>query len=195
MATQEKRYPPARIMHYIHLICMVLLAVSGFYIHRPFVPGLMGTMRTMHFIAMYIVGLNLIARIYWAIFGANGDIRRFLPEKENKGKLIPIISYYLFIRRQHPVTAKFNTLQKTTYNFWALLLVAQGITGLSLYWPHLSFFNSLNYLVGGLMVMRTIHYLIMWVFIITIAIHIYLSLAEDFSQFLDMFFAIPAKKK
>jgi Ni/Fe-hydrogenase 1 B-type cytochrome subunit len=195
MTTQEERYWPARVMHYIHWICMVLLAVSGFYIHRPFTPGLMGTMRTIHFIAMYIVGFNLIARIYWAIFGTHGDIRRFLPEKENKGKLVPIVAYYLFLRREHPVTAKYNTLQKTTYNFWALLLVLQGITGFSLYWPHLSLFAALNNWVGGLLVMKMIHYLIMWVFIITTAIHVYLSLAEEFAQFLDMFFAVPAKKK
>lgn len=193
MAYEEDHPWPARVMHYIHWICMVLLGVSGLYIHRPFAAGWMGTMRTMHFIAMYIVLINLVVRIYWSIFGTKGDIKRYLPEKENKGKLIPIVLYYLFIKKEHPATAKYNPLQKMTYVSWILLLILQGLTGFALYWPNVSFFSSLNTMVGGLMTVRMIHFLIMWLFILTVAIHVYLSLAEDFHQFLVMFFG--AKKK
>lgn len=192
---KEEHHPwPARLMHWIHLICMVLLIISGFYIHRPFAPGWMGLMRTVHFFAMYAIGLNLIVRIYWALFGVKGDIKHFLPEKGNKGKLLPIALYYLFLKKFHPRTAKYNPLQKITYNFWVFLLLFQGLTGMALYWPQLSLFSSLNYLVGGLMTMRMIHYLVMWVFIITVAIHVYLSLAEDIGQFFYMFFGKEVSK-
>lgn len=193
--THEADHPmPAIIMHYVHLTCMVVLGISGLYIHSPFAPNLMGTMRVAHFIAMYIVLINLVVRIYWSIFGSARDIRRYLPEKENKGKIIPIVMYYLFLKKKHPVTAKYNPLQKMTYVSWIVLLIVQGLTGFALYWPTVGFLSSLNTMVGGLLMMRMIHFLISWLFVLTVAIHVYLSLAEDVHQFLIMFFNAKEKE-
>jgi len=51
------------INHWIHLICMIMLAFSGFYIHYPFFDGFMGVARGMHFVAMFVVLINLTFRI------------------------------------------------------------------------------------------------------------------------------------
>lgn len=185
----------ARIFHYLHWIAMALLGISGIYIHRPFAPNLMGVMRYIHFVSMYVLIYVWIARLYWAIFGTPRDILKFLPQKENRGKLMPIISYYLFIKKEHPKTAEYNPLQKTTYGSWLLLVLCQAFTGFALYWPNSSYFSWLTNAVGGLGMVRTIHYLTMWLFIITVAIHIYLSLAEDFAAFLNIFFAAKVKEK
>ncbi len=185
---------PPRVMHYVHWVSILALTFSGFYIRYPWTPGYMGTMRTLHFIFMYILGLNWVTRIYWAVFGSERDIQNFLPQAENRGKLVPIVKYYLFLEAEHPSTARYNPLQKATYVFWFFLVFLQGLTGFSLYWPQAPVFSALNDLVGGLLVMHSIHYLIMWIFIITTAVHIYLSLAEDFQAFLNMFFATPYRK-
>jgi Ni/Fe-hydrogenase 1 B-type cytochrome subunit len=155
----------------------------------------MAEMRYIHFLFMYVLAFNWIVRIYWAIFGSERDIKNFLPEEENRGKLLPLVKYYLFLQEKHPKTAKYNPLQKMTYVFWFFLVFLQGLTGFSLYWPDLSLFASFNQWVGGLAVMRSIHYLIMWVFIVTVVLHVYLSLAEDFRAFLNMFFALPYKEE
>jgi Ni/Fe-hydrogenase 1 B-type cytochrome subunit len=192
----KKEHPwQARVMHYIHWISMVVLVVSGFYIHFPWTSGYMAEMRYLHFLFMYILAFNWVVRVYWAIFGSERDIRNFLPEEANRGKLLPLIRYYLFLEEKHPRTAKYNPLQKMTYVFWFFLVFLQGLTGFSLYWPGFPLFASFNQWVGGLAVMRSIHYLIMWVFLVTVALHIYLSLAEDFRSFLNMFFALPYEKK
>lgn len=193
MARIEEHPWPARIMHYIHLISMVLLALSGFYIHYPFYEGGMNLMRMIHFIAMYVVLVNLVVRIYWAFFGQSRDWRTFVYEKSNRGQFLPIIKYYLFLQKEHPVTGKYNTLQKSTYNFWFVLLVLQAITGFAMYWPTAPFFETLNAAVGTVQTMRLIHFLVMWVFIVTTAIHVYLSLAEEISQFFLMFFGVETK--
>ncbi len=183
----------SRVMHFVHLACMILLAISGFYIAKPTFGGSMHLWRAIHFWAMWIVTLNLVARFYWALFGASRDIRDFLPSKENQGKLFQIIPYYLFLRKTHPKTAKYNTLQKSTYNVWFFLLIAQALSGFALYYHSVPFFASLNGLVGGINPMHTVHYAIMWLFILTTMIHVYLSVFEDFKAVLLMFFGIESK--
>ncbi len=193
-AFHEEHPLPAVIMHWVHLVSMIMLVVTGFYIHWPFpIAGLtMGVMRYLHFAFMYIVLVDLAVRVYWAFFGKGSsltrgtretgkDWRNFGPQKANRGQFVQTVRYYLFMRKTHPRTAKFNSLQKGTYVFWALLLLLQAYTGFAIYgltydWP---FFAAGTAFVGGLMNMRTIHYLIMWVFIITTMIHVYLSVAED----------------
>lgn len=192
-------------MHAINLASMIALLVSGLYIHRPFFAGGMAAMRQVHFFAMYVVLANLAVRVYWAFMGKGSsavkggekaaDWRNFwFGQRENKGQLFEVVKYYLFLRKTHPRTGKYNPLQKMTYFFWGPLLIVQGVTGFAIYKGKVfglvdaqNLFAGLNSMVGGLMVMRTIHYAIMWVFIVTVAFHVYLSLAEDFSAFKLMF--------
>lgn len=183
------RHPtPAKLFHIVILLSMLALGVSGFYINRPFFEGGMGIMRFTHFISMYVVILAVIGRVYWAFLGSDRDWREFIWHKDDFKKLGPIIKYYLFIKKEHPKTGKYNPLQKATYVLWLLLIIIQAITGFALYWQDASVFVTLNSWVGGAANMRIIHYLIMWIFIVTVAIHVYLGLAEDFKEFLAMFF-------
>ena len=181
-------------MHWVHLLSMIALGFTGFFIHYPFkFAGLtMGTARYIHFIAMYIVLVNLVVRVYWTFFGRGStsvkgtrvldrDYHNFGMQKINRGQFFETIKYYLFLRKTHPRTGKFNSLQKLVYSFWGLLLLFQGYTGFAMYGPtyNWSFFAVGANLMGGLMMVRIIHYLVMWVFIVTALIHIYLSVAED----------------
>lgn len=195
--TREEHPIPAIVMHWLHLLSIIALTYTGFYIHRPFGPGTMETMRTIHFIAMFLVILVAIVRVYWAFFGGGSagagsrtkvrDSRHFGRSPENRGKSIEIIKYYLFIRKTHPRTAKYNILQKGTYMAWLVLILLQAITGFALWSNTASFFDPLTYAMGGPDVMRMAHYLIMWVFIITTMIHIYLAVAEGVRQVPLMF--------
>lgn len=197
-ATTVEEHPwPARVMHWLHLISIALLTYTGFYIHEPFGPGSMELWRTVHFIFMFVLILVAIARIYWAFLGAGSampgrrerirDSRHFGRSPENRGQFGETIKYYLFLRKTHPRSAKYNPLQKGTYVAWILLIVLQAITGFALWTNTAEVFKPLTYLVGGPDVMRFIHYLIMWLFIITTAIHIYLSVAEGAAQLPLMF--------
>lgn len=189
MRNEDRHSLALRLMHWIHLLSMGFLLLSGLYIHYVFWPSWMGTMRQTHFIAMYILLLVLVIRGYWAvIIGKNiGD---FLIQKENRGKLFESIKYYAFIRKTHPKTAKFDPVQKISYDFMALLLGLEMLSGFSLYWPQASVFASLNAWVGGLVVMRMIHFLIMWLIIASVATHIYMGIAEGFDQFASMIFGV-----
>jgi Ni/Fe-hydrogenase 1 B-type cytochrome subunit len=173
---------------------MVLLVLTGVYIDTPFrFFGLtMATAQWIHFVFMYVVLIVLAARVYWAFYGPGSttaratraldrDYRNFAPQAANRGQTLETVKYYLFLRRTHPAGAKYNTLQKGTYVFWAVLLLVQAYTGFALYGPTYNspFFAFGTALVGGLGAMREMHYFIMWVFIITALVHVYLSVAED----------------
>lgn len=187
VATVEEHPAPARAMHWLHLLSIVLLIWSGFYIHDPFGPGTMDFWRLIHFIFMFVLILVAIVRVYWAFLGSGSagpggrvvrDSRHFGRSPENRGQALETIKYYLFLRKTHPPTAKYNPLQKGTYVVWLLLIFLQAVTGFALWTPTASAFWPLTYLVGGPEGMRVIHYLIMWLFIITTAVHIYLSAVE-----------------
>lgn len=183
----------ARLMHYVHIISIVLLGFTGFFIHYPFFNGAMATMRFIHFVAMYVLVFNLVARVYWSIFGAPRDIKEFFWSRENKGKFWAIIKYYLFLQKKHPKTGKYNPLQKIIYVFWGLLIMFQAYVGFALYWPDMSIFSPFVAMVGGLLYVRMIHFLVMWLFIVTAALHLYLVFAEDFVQVPYMFLGIKPK--
>jgi Ni/Fe-hydrogenase 1 B-type cytochrome subunit len=184
---------PARIMHHVHLVCIAVLAATGFYIHRPdfSIFGFdMNTVRSVHFVAAIVILLNSVSRIYWAFLGAPRDIRFFMPEKENKGKLLPMMAYYYFLRRTKPRTSKYNGWQKATYVLWTIAVWFMALTGFAMLYKTAPVWAFVISLFGGLAMVHTIHYLVMWFFIFTTLFHIYLVLFEDFASFLKMFFGI-----
>jgi Ni/Fe-hydrogenase 1 B-type cytochrome subunit len=194
MAKQYYDHPiPARIMHHVHLICMILLVSTGFFIHKPnfnLVGIDMSTARFLHFLAGFAILLNSITRVYWAIFGTPRDIKYFMPEKENRGKLFPMMAYYYFLRKTKPGTSKYNGWQKATYVIWTIAVWFMALTGFAMLWKTDPFWASVVAAFGGLSMIHAIHYLVMWFFAFTILFHVYLVLFEDFKSFLQMFFGV-----
>lgn len=184
LAVREEHPVPAMLMHWLHLVSIICLTITGFYIHQPFVPGLMSFMRGSHIFFMWLLIIVAIVRVIWAFVGrssAHGsrdvvaDRRHFGWQRENRGTLWPTIGYYLFLRKNPPAGGKFNPLQKATYVLWLVLIVLQALTGFMLWDTTQELLRPLTYSLGGLYYVRTIHYLIMWLFIITTLVHIYLS--------------------
>lgn len=198
MAFTKVLHPvPARLMHAIQILAIVALAVTGYFINKanfPFFTMSMATVRTIHFWAMFIVLLNLVVRFYWAIFGTNGDIKEFLPQKENRGTFFPMLSYYTFMRKTKPMTGKYNTLQKATYSFWYFLLIFQGLTGFAMYWKGNPLFAPVIVAAGGLLNLYAIHYLTMWVFVVITMVHVYLVLFDDFSSVKQMILGLGSER-
>lgn len=191
-------------MHYSHLLSIFALSFTGFYIHYPFFAGAMGLMRNTHFVFMFVLIFVALARVYWALFGqgtaATGgtqkirDYKFFGPQKENKGTMAGTVKYYTFLQKESPPVIKYNGLQKGTYVLWLVMIVAQALTGFALWTPTAGALLPMTYALGGVIAVRMIHYLIMWLFLITTAIHVYLAVMH-LDEFLMMFFHIETKPK
>lgn len=181
------------LTHWINLISMIALAFSGFYIHFPFFAGFMGVARGMHFFFMYVILINLVFRIVAAFFVKDAnqlgsrkvdtDIKNWLPQEENKHQFWETVKYYLFLRKEGVISAKYGSLQKIAYLATVPLTFIQAYTGFAIYGPSqgLGLFAAGTSMVGGPMNMRIIHYFGMWVFILFTMVHAYLANIYNFS--------------
>ncbi|MCL6471188.1 MAG: Ni/Fe-hydrogenase, b-type cytochrome subunit [Firmicutes bacterium] len=192
---QEHPLTPV-VTHWVHLVSIAVLVWTGFFIHNPFYSGSMQIDRTLHFIFMFLFIFSAVVRLYWSFVGFSAppgsrhmrrDYTFFAPEEQNKGSLVPLLRYYFFLQSTPPKTSKYNPLQKAVFALWGVLIALQAITGFELWTPTSSFFLPLTYALGGPVNVRIIHYLIMWIFISTVTLHIYLVLTEEIREVPLMF--------
>ena len=188
------------VTHWINLIAMIVLIITGFSIHFPFWPEFMGIARGAHILFGFILFLNCIFRVVAAFFVKTSptggtrkqvkDYKTWLPQKDNRHQALEWIKYYLFLKKDHPLGAKLGVPQKISYLLIPVLIIVMFWTGLCLWGPtmNLAPMWATTDLVGGLMSMRIIHYFMMYVFICFMLIHMYLANIEGISPTLLMFF-------
>jgi len=166
-----------RIMHAIHLISMVLLILSGFYIYAPnafrIFPS-MDSARYVHFIFMYFIGWTLVYKFYYSI--VTGEIKELMFTWKDAKEFPKLVKHYIwgmFVGHKKPKWGKYNPGQKLIYTAWPILLIIQGITGIGLYF--VDTFAVFNSFLGGLANIRAWHFFISWIFTVTTVAHIYLG--------------------
>lgn len=183
---------PRRVYHWVNLICMIALGVSGAYIHRPFTPGLMGTMRYWHFVFMYIFGINLILRVYYALRD-NGDWRKYLKPNIERETLGLTFRHYVLYKHL-PDGEEYRILQNVSYLALVILFFIQIITGVLLYDSEGRFTEQMISFLGGINVIRQVHLFLLWIFIAFTIVHIYMAFTEDFPKVKLIFFGVADEK-
>ena len=120
------------------------------------------------------------------------DYKNWLPQAANRHQMWPWVKYYLFIKKDHPISAKYGVLQKIAYWCVPFLILAAAYTGFCLWGPtmNMPFFRQGTIWVASLfntggggdpMAMRIVHYWIMWIFLIFTAAHVYLANIYNFA--------------
>ncbi len=200
LAHYREAHPlPFVITHWINLVAMILLIVTGFCIHFPFWPSFMGIARGVHIFFGFVLFINCVVRLIMAFFVKSAptggtreqvlDYKTWLPQADNRHQGVQWIKYYLFLKKDHPLGAKLGVPQKISYLLIPILIIIMFWTGLCLWsvTANCAPFLATTNLVGGAMSMRIIHYFMMYVFIIFMFIHIYLANVEGISPTLLMF--------
>jgi Ni/Fe-hydrogenase 1 B-type cytochrome subunit len=177
-----------RIHHWLIVLAAAVLALTGFYIHWPFLRGtpggidLMGWMRFSHFVAGYALILGLVVRIYLAFMSTFCADWREFGIWRNLRNVPSTLGYYLFIKPTHEEHGRYNPLQALTYLFWVFLILFLTVTGFALYrgkvfgiMPAPDSFQWVNTLLGGESYTRIWHYLATWLFLITVTAHVYMA--------------------
>lgn len=189
-----------KVQHFIHMVCIIALAVSGMYIRFPFFDGGRIAMRWVHYVAMIIVTVVLIWRLWYAFFSKNKDWREFAIGRKDIASFIGVAKFYAYLSNDKPHVAKYNVMQKMVYQVFLYLMILQAFTGFALVaTPFIFGYSPRDILVGwwlgallgstdlaGLW-MRMFHYIINWLFIIMVTSHFYLSLTVDIPCSLDFF--------
>jgi Ni/Fe-hydrogenase 1 B-type cytochrome subunit len=200
LAHYKEAHPmPFVITHWINLVSMIFLIISGFVIHFP-VAGIMGICRGLHVFFGFLLFVNCIARILMSFFIKSAptggtrkkvaDFKTWLPQKDNRHQGGAWVKYYLFLKKDHPLSAKLGVPQKLSYLLIPILIILMFITGLCL-WPPTASSGFCQFFLnawGGAMSLRIIHYFGMFVFIIFMFIHVYLANVEGTEPTKLMFF-------
>ena len=185
----ELRHPLwLRLLHWSNMISITMLCLTGFYIHAPRTFGwLFATMdnaRTTHFAFAMVLFVGVVVRLYMAF--ATGDWRNIVYEPIKDTKKFPsMIKYYLFLAKDHPYYGKYNPGQKGMYTGVFVLALFQVLSGFILYKPE--YFASWAYFLGGYLVVRILHYIVTWIFILMVMIHVYLDVAEGIPVLMSIF--------
>ena len=187
---------PLRAMHWVAVLSIVVLVVTGFYIGRPYFMTsgeasshyLMGWVRFLHFTAAALFVMTGIVRLYW-LFAGN--------QFERLGALFPVqprdwvnlwkqVKLYLMIQPQKaPRYLGHNPLQQLSYTGLYAVAAIMVITGFTLYGQSepggffATVFGWVAPLLGGMQMVRFIHHVLSWAFLIFLPIHLYLAIRAD----------------
>jgi len=186
---------PVRLAHWVHVAAMLVLAVTGYYIGRPFIvaagdvatQNVMATMRTMHAVAAMFLGVSWITRAYWAVVGNRyARLSGLLPLTRRRWRdFWRMAAYYIFLSSRRPEYLGHNPIAGLSYFLLYLLVFLEGITGLALYAEY--FPGGLMYTLFGWVwalgannnIVRMVHHLLMWVFLAFFLLHLYLAVLND----------------
>lgn len=183
---QAERHPISyRILHLVIMAAILTLIITGFYIHRPFIGGggfLMSLTRGVHFFAAGVLIIGVVLRVLGMFWGRNRDWQSFILNGEDV-KLIPqVISHYLHLRDMPELKKKYNPMQMMTYSGIFLLAVFQIITGFALLYPE-GWLGFINYgIFNNEIETRIAHYIVTWLFVLYLMIHLYMAIRENFPE-------------
>ena len=190
VTVKETRHPLSfRILHEIIMASIILLIITGFYIHRPFVGGggfLMAMVRGVHFFFAAILIVTTVVRIVAMFVGRDRDWRSFIPATSDLKLLPRIISYYAYIGKEPELNKKYNPLQMISYCLVFILIIFQTLSGLAMLYPDgvLRWFNYAWF--NNEIEVRMAHFIVTWLFVMFLMIHVYLTIREKFSEIKEM---------
>lgn len=189
--------PPAtpKVLHAVHMFSMIILGFTGMYIRFPFFTGGREFMRSTHYVFMIIVIAVLVWRVWYAFYSkTNADWREFSIGRKDLDTALGVLKYYGYLSNDKPHVAKYNVMQKMSYGLFLVMMVVQAITGL-LIWRYqfplidASLYGATSAVVGatGVWVIRMLHYVLNWGFIIMTTVHMYLAFSVDIPCAADFF--------
>ncbi len=194
---------PVRIFHWINVLAVTVLAVTGLIISDP--PAILlnmdasesywfGTVRFIHFTAAYIFFFNMILRIYWSFVGNKyASWRAFWPfTKKMWQNFLHVIKVDVFLQKEEKPDIKdesigHNSVAAISYIALFVISLVQVFTGFALYadmsnWWLPQLFTWVVPLLGGDFIVRTIHHFSTWIFILFVLIHVYLVFYHDWLE-------------
>jgi Ni/Fe-hydrogenase 1 B-type cytochrome subunit len=185
----EVRHPMSfRILHELIMASIIILIVTGFYIHRPFVGGagfLMAMVRGVHFFFAAILIISTVARVINMFVGKDRDWRSFIPTGSDFKLLPGIINYYAYIGKKPVLKKKYNPLQMVSYCLAFVLVIFQILSGLAI--NYVSSFGWFNYgLFNNEIEVRIAHFIVTWLLVMFVMIHVYLTIREKFHEIKEM---------
>jgi Ni/Fe-hydrogenase 1 B-type cytochrome subunit len=202
-ASVVKRYVyvwegPVRISHWLNFFCIIVLSLTGAYIHYPFItvtetayaPYLMGIIRFVHYLCGIVFTFGVVMRLIWLFIGNQYSSWKAIPnpfKKADRDMLIHYIKYYIFLEKNPPHTLAHNPVALLAYIVLFFLFILQIITGFAL-WAQANPDGTLFALTGWIFNIvsnqwvRFYHYILMYLVAGFLINHIYSAIIFDFKS-------------
>lgn len=185
-----------RVTHWINAIALGIMITSGFRIYNAspildfrfpewiMLGGWLGGARQWHFFAMWIFVVNGVFYVLYNVLSKHGR-KTTLFSKGDVSGVLPMIQYYLTIRKEHPPQGKYNALQKFAYTQVPLFAVGSILTGMAIYWP--TQFSWLTSMFGGFDTARVWHFIFTLLFVSFIGGHLLMVVIAGWWNFVSIF--------
>lgn len=181
---------PVRITHWGIFFSMMVLAVTGFYLGRPFIAVPEGMARThfvtgnvkvIHFYAAIVFSVCLAARMVWMFMGNEySRWTQFIPVAAARRKALwKTFLFYVWRFRKPPGVIGHNPLAAAAYVLVFLLEWVMVITGLAIYAASTDVRSPIHFLaglgpaLGGIAMLRWTHHVVMYLLLGFVVHHVY----------------------
>jgi Ni/Fe-hydrogenase 1 B-type cytochrome subunit len=189
---------PVRLTHWAIVISIVILAITGAYIHGPFVipsspieaSTRMASMRFVHELAAIVFTIAVGFRFYWGFVGNQyANWRAIIPHNRSQFRCMREMGrYYVFLRRTPVPMTGHNLLAGFAYTIVSIILFFQVASGLLLFaWiigtgPASYLEPVVAWVPGGIQTIRMLHYLATFLFIAFMIHHVYSAILVDIEE-------------
>jgi len=194
---------PVRIFHWLNVLSLIVLTVTGFIIADP--PAILsnteatdlhsfGIVRFIHFVAAYVFFFIMIMRLYWAFVGNRfAHWKAFWPfSKKMWNNVIHVLKIDILLFNEDEedlsnISIGHNSVAVLSYLAMFFVALISAFTGFALYadlseWWLPDLFSWVVPLFGGDFMVRTIHHIAMWAFILFAIVHVYLVFYHDWLE-------------
>jgi Ni/Fe-hydrogenase 1 B-type cytochrome subunit len=196
---------PIRFSHWVIVITILILSITGYYMHSPYVLArghtayVMGTMRFVHLLAAYAFTLGVAVRIVWFFLGNRwSHINQYVPTTGKRWRdMLAVGKYYIFLAWSPVSYIGHNPLAGASYLVIYCLAVIEILTGFALFStvagsPVRKFFIGWLPRLIDIQYLRETHFLIMFVFWMFFIHHLYTAIlvsVEEESGLMDSIFS------
>lgn len=186
---------PIRITHWVTVCSILVLVLTGLYIHYPFIrpnpvdtPYMMGRFRYVHYSAGLIFTTSILVRFWWAFVGNKyAHIRTFYNpfNKEDRAFIISYVKYYCFMEKKPKHVLTHNPMAQYAYIGIFLVFIFQIFSGLALWSqndPNGALYGTFGFMfsIASNQWLRLIHYFVVFVIGVFLIAHIYAAVLVDF---------------
>jgi Ni/Fe-hydrogenase 1 B-type cytochrome subunit len=193
--------PELRIFHWVMVMSVVILFLTGLYIGNPAYIGAQGTeptfavssffsmenIRFIHFATAFVLLAALILRIFGFVTN-KGD--RLFPKpwtRDYWSRTADMALHYTFFRSTHRPYLR-NHLARSGYATVYIMLFIEAVTGLAMYFminPNgwgAALFGPVNYWLKSEYTVHLVHHYIAWFFVLFVIVHLYMVIRDDLRE-------------
>lgn len=187
-----------RLNHWLRVVCIVILIMTGLYIADPFTISkgetvekmFMGEVRFWHILVGMTLGLLFVWRFYLSFFSFfRADWRDFYAWTDWRN-MKKELQFYLLLSKEPPDHKYlFDPLQSLSYLVFMTMLFGLILTGTIMMGAgYGTGVTALVYKVlkpvelwlGGLAMVRWVHHMLMWGVILFMAVHVNMAFLHDY---------------